>query len=201
MIDGVRRRLGAEDGFIGVWGAVGLALLAVLIYVVAAGFNNDTNQFGSVAVPGKGTVELPDGDVDVYYAEGADPSSGVAVVAPDDLEVDVTDADDSFVEVQTRGGTEAKDTDDGQAILVGEIDVPGEGTYNVETKSDEARQRITPEVTFGEGAFAAMKDRLDSVIDALKGPLGILVLLGIVILIFIPRYRRAKQRQAYKNLP
>ncbi len=46
-----------------------------------------------------------------------------------------------------------------------------------------------------------MKDRLDDVIDSLKGPIGILVLLAIVMLIFIPRYRRAQQKQIYKNQP
>jgi len=201
MRGGPKRRFGEESGFVSAGTAVGLALLALVVYIVAAGFSSDTDQFGSVAVPGKGVVELPDGDIDVYYAEGADPSAGVELIVPDDLDFNVADADDLHVEVQSRGGTEVKDTDHGQAILIGQVDVPAEGPYSVESESDDAQQRITPELTFGEGPFAAMKDRLDSVIDALIGPLGVLVLLALVILIFIPRYRRAKKRQTYKDMP
>ena len=84
---------------------------------------------------------------------------------------------------------------------IGEIKTPFEGTYTIEAESDDAQQRITPALTFGEGKFDAIGDRLDDVIDTLKGPVGILALLAIAILIFIPRYRRARRRQSYKDVP
>jgi len=195
------RRLSDEGGFISAGAAIGIALIALIVYIVAAGFSGATDQFGSVPVPSKSSVELPKGTVDVYYAEGVDPDSGIALVVPADLKYTVTDPEGNFVQVDTRGGEDAKDTDNGLAMLVGELDAPAEGTYTVESDSTDAQQRITPALTFGEGPFAAMKDRLDDVISSLKGPIGILVLLVIVMLIFIPRYRRAQQKQNYKNLP
>ena len=196
-----RGRLASEGGFISVGAAIALALLALVIYIVAAGFGGDTAQFGSSSIPGSATVELPEGSVDVYYAEGVSPDSDVPVIVPADLEYTVSDPDGNFVQVDTRGGEEAKETDGGKALLIGELQAPAEGPYTVESESDDVQQRITPALTFGEGSFAAMGARAESVLDTLKGPVGILVLLAIVILIFIPRYRRAKKRQTYKDMP
>ncbi len=196
-----RGRLNDEGGFISASLAIGIALVALIIYIVSAGFSGATDQFGSVPVPGKSTIELPKGTIDIYYAEGTDPDAGIDLVVPSDLKYTVFDPPNTYVHVEIRGGEGSKETDNGLATVIGEMKTPFEGTYTIESESNDAQQRITPALTFGEGKFDAIKDRLDDVIDTLKGPVGILALLVIVILIFIPRYRRARQKRVYKDMP
>lgn len=149
-------------------------------------------------IPGKAEVELPKGDVDIYYSEGVSPDAGIALITPDDLEYSILDRGGVSVQVDSRGA-EAKSTGDGLTRLIGAVQIPEAGVYTVETDSREAQQRITPKLTFGQGPFASVKDRFDGVVDAFKGPLGILVLLGLVILALIPRYRRARLRSSYRD--
>ena len=196
-----RSRLGDESGFIGAGTAVALAVVAVAVYIVLAAFNSNTAEYGSVSIPGQGTVELPEGGVDVYYAEGVDPSSDIPLIVPADLDYTVSDPDDLSVRIDTRGGQDAEETDGGKALLIGELQAPVEGTYTVRSKSNDVQQRITPALTFGAGPFAAMGKRAESVLNTLLGPIGVLVLLVIVILIFVRRYGDAKQRHRYKDRP
>ena len=190
--------LQGEAGLIGAGTVIWLALLGLVIYICAAAFGADTAQFGSVPVPGQGTVELREGAIDVYYAEGVDPDAGIPLVVPTDLNYVVRDPQGDVVPDASEGD-ESKSTDDGLAMRIGELQAPEDGTYTVEAESSDAQQRITPELTFGEDPFAALKHRFSDVVDEFKGPLGILVLLALLILIFIPRYRRAKLRSSYKD--
>ena len=194
-----RARLTDERGFISASLAIGIALVALTIYIVSAGFSGATDQFGSVPVPGDTSIELPKGTIDIYYSEGTDPDAGIDLVVPSDLKFRVVHPPNTYVDVTVRGGEGTKETDNGLATVVGEMKTPFEGNYTIQAESDDAQQRITPSLTFGEGKFDAIGDRLDEVIDTLKGPVGILALLVIVILIFIPRYQRAKRKRSYKD--
>ena len=190
--------LRGEAGLIGAGTVIWLALLGLIIYICAAAFGAGSAQFGSVGVPGQGTVELREGRVDIYYAEGVDPDAGIPLVVPSDLNYVVRDPQGNVVP-DASAGDESKSTDDGLARRIGELEAPEDGTYTVEAESSDAQQRITPELTFGEDPFVALKHRFSDVVDAFKGPLGILVLLALLILIFIPRYRRAKLRSSYQD--
>ena len=202
MIGRVRRGsridMRGESGLISAGAVILIGIALFLGYLLLAAFNGDTAQFGKVPIPGKATVKLPKGDVDVYYAEGVNPDAGIPLITPDDLQYTILDEAGVSVPVDSRGD-DAKSTGDGLTRLIGAVQVPEDGTYTVETESAQTQQRITPSLTFGQGPFAAVKDRFDEVVDALKGPLGILVLLALVILIFIPRFRRARQRSSYKD--
>jgi len=197
---GLRERIGSERGAISAGTVVLVALLGLVVYLLLAVFEGDTAQFGAVPVPGNKQVELPKGDVDVYYAEKVDSDAGVPLVVPGDLQYSVTDADGNAVQVQSRGA-EAESTGDGMTRLVGSLRAPADGIYTVTTKSSQAGQRIAPEVTFGQGPFAAIGHRFGDVVDALRGPLGIVVLAVLVILFLMPRWRLARRRQAYKDKP
>jgi len=63
----------------------------------------------------------------------------------------------------------------------------------------ETGQRIEPAVTFGQGPFAAIKHRLDDVLDALKGPIGIAVVVVLLVLFLWPRFKLARRRASYKD--
>ncbi len=54
-------------------------------------------------------------------------------------------------------------------------------------------------MTFGQGPFAAVGQRFGDVVDALRGPLGIVVLVVLVILFLLPRWRLARRRASYQG--
>lgn len=198
MRGGFRERIEGERGAISAGAVVVIGLLGLLAYLLLAAFEGDTAQFGAVVVPGKQEVELPKGDIDIYYAERVDPDAGVALVVPDDLQYSVTAPDGGNVTIQSRG-EEAKSTGDGMTQLVGSLRAPVDGLYTVTSESSQAGQRIAPELTFGQGPFAAIGQRFGDVVDALRGPLGIAVLAVLVVLFLLPRWRLARRRQAYKD--
>jgi hypothetical protein len=193
-----RDRASAQEGAISASALIGIGLLLLLCYLVLALFQGDSAEFGSVAVPGRGQVELPKGDIDVYYAEGVDPDSDVDLIAPADLRVTVTAPDGSSVPVTSRGA-EPESTDSGMTRLVGSLRAPADTTYSVTTESVQTGQRIAPTVTFGQGPFAAVGKRFEGVVDALRGPLGIALLAVLVFLFFLPRIEAARRRAGYRN--
>src|SRR4029079_4644492 len=101
----------------------------------------DVGQFGPVPIPGKEQVELPKGDVDIYYFEKANPDAGVTLIVPSDLIVSVVGSDGESVQVDSRGD-KAKSTGQGMAELIGAMEVPEEGAYTVTTQSSQTGQRI-----------------------------------------------------------
>jgi hypothetical protein len=195
----MRERIGGERGAIGAGTVVLLGVLGLIVYLLLAVFEGDTAQFGAVSVPSKGqVVELPKGDIDVYYAEKVDPDAGVPLVVPDDLKYVVVGSDGQNVAIRSRGD-EAKSTGDGMTRLIGSLRTPAEGRYAVTSTSSQAGQRVSPKLTFGQGPFAAIGQRFKDVVDALRGPLGIVVLAVLVFLFMLPRWRVARRRQAYKD--
>jgi hypothetical protein len=193
-----RHRARGQEGMIGAGALILIGLALLLGYLLLAAFEGDSAQFGSVGVPGEGRVELPEGDVDVYYAEGADPDAGVELITPPDLRVTVTGPGGQDVPVTARGA-EPESTDGGMARLIGSLRASEDGFYEVGTESSQATQRIGPEVTFGQGPFAAVEHRFSGVVDVLRGPVGIALLVVLVILYMLPRVRGAQRRAAYKD--
>ena len=198
MRAGIRERVRVEEGAISVSALIGIALVLFVGYLLLAAFEGDSAQFGSVPVPGKEQVELPKGDVDIYYSEKVDPDAGVPLITPDDLQYTVTGPDGQGVTVNSRGD-DAESTGDGMTRLIGSLQAPEDGLYTVATESPQAAQRIAPAVTFGQGPFAAVGQRFGDVVDALRGPLGIVVLVVLVILFLLPRWRLARRRASYQG--
>jgi len=198
MKAGLRDRLRGEGGAISAGALIAIALALLVGYLLLAAFEGDTAQFGKVSVPGKGQVELPEGDVDIYYSEGVNPDEGIPLITPDDLRYRVTGPAGQVISTNSRGA-DAKSTGDGMTRLIGAMKAPVEGFYTVETESTLAGQRITPAVTCGQGPLAAVGQRFDEVVDALRGPLGIVVLVVLVILFLLPRWRLARRRASYQD--
>ncbi|MFN8113289.1 MAG: hypothetical protein U0R51_08810 [Solirubrobacterales bacterium] len=198
MSSGFRERMRDERGLISAGALILIGILLFLGYLLLAAFEGDSAQFGSVPIPGKEQVELPKGDVDIYYAEKVDPDAGVPLITPEDLQYTVTGAGGRNIEVSSRGN-EAKSTGDGMAKLIGSIEVPAKGSYTVTTESAQAAQRIAPALTFGQGPFAAIQHRAKDVLDSLKGPLGIALIVLLVILFLLPRFQAARRRASYKD--
>lgn len=198
MSDGFRDRVRGEAGAISAGTLILIGLGLFLGYLLLAAFEGDTAQFGKVPVPGKGQVELSEGDIDVYYAESVDPDQGIPLVAPDDLQYRVTGPDGQVIDVTSRGA-DAKSTGDGLTRLIGALSAPANGSYTVTAESDEAAQRIAPALTFGQGPFAAVGQRFSDVVDTLRGPVGIVIVVVLLILFLLPRWRLARRRHAYRG--
>ena len=193
-----RDRAGEESGMVRASTVIGIGIALFLGYLLLAAINGDTAKFGSVPVPGKQQVELPKGDIDIYYSEGVDPDEGIPLIVPDDLTYVITDADGIAVEVQSRGA-EAKSTGDGLTRLIGYLKAPEEGSYTVTTESSQTLQRINPSVTFGQGPLASVGQRLKDSFETLRGPLGIALLVVLVVLFLLPRFRSARRRHSYRD--
>jgi hypothetical protein len=198
MSSSLRERMRDERGLISAGSLVLIGLLLLGGYLLLAAFEGDSAQFGSVPVPGKERIELPKGDIDIYYAEKVDPEAGVPLIAPDDLLYTVSAPDGSSLRVDSRGA-DAESTGDGMARLIGAMRVPEAASYTVTTDSSESAQRIQPALTFGQGPFAAIGHRFDEVVDALRGPLGIVVLVVLLLLFLWPRFQLARRRASYKD--
>ena len=141
-------------------------------------------------MPGSAQIELPEGETDIFYREGIESGSAVSLVSPEDLDYNVTDSSDISVETDSRGG-DPEEVEGGVLRKVGAVFAPADGVYTVEVESDEAAQRITPELTFGQSPLQAIEARFEDIVDALKGPLGIVVVAALFVLFMLPRLRRA----------
>ena len=126
-----------EEGAISAGAVIVIGLLLFLGYLLLAAFEGDTAQFGKVPVPGQAQVELPEGDVDIYYSEGIDPDAGVALNTPDDLQYTVTGPAGQQLPTSSRGG-DSKSTDDGMTRLIGALQAPEDGPYTIEAESSQA---------------------------------------------------------------
>ena len=169
-----------------------LAIVALGAWILLAAFEADTAHYGSVPIPSDNeTVELPDGEIDVYYAEAIPKDDAAPIVAPPDLTFSLAGEEDGEgVRIDGRGG-EPKETDTGSARVVGAAFPSSEQPYRVVVDSSEVEGRSKPELTFGQSPLQAIADRFDEVVDELKGPTGIVVAVVIVLLLLFPTAQRA----------
>jgi hypothetical protein len=182
----------SESGVISVGTVIALAIAALAIYLLLGATEGDSDHFGSVTVPtgGKVAVELESGETNIYYAEGPQPAGAPAFVPPTDLTYTVFDPEGAPVRVDSRG-EDTQETDNGVTRLIGAFSAPEDGIYQVEAEAPSIGQRPMPELTFGQSPFEAIKARFGDVVDQLKGPTGILVLVALGLLALYPMAKRA----------
>lgn len=181
-------------------GAVSVALLlwiavgGVLLYALFAAYFGDADRFGRVSVPGTATLDLPEGETDISYAEQAQGDGG-EVAVPADLEITVVSAaGGEAVDLDPRGSDQSED--DGEVVrLYGSVNPPAAGLYEVRTASREAVARPGPQLLFGESPLGAFGDRLSRVVDLLAGPVGVLLAVLIVAAVAVPRLQDARRRR------
>lgn len=189
-----RALLSSESGLVSAGTVIGLAIAGFFLYLLLAAFEGDTDYYGNVPIPSSGVaVELPEDEIDVFYAEAIDSESGVSLTTPEDLSFSIVGAGES-VRVDTRGG-EQESTDTGTARVIGAAFVPEEGVYLVDVESTDLAQRVSPSISFGQSPVGAVKARFNEVIDELQGPTGIVVAAVLVILFLLPRVQRALARR------
>jgi hypothetical protein len=184
----------SESGVISAGAVITVALGILFLYLLLAAFKGDPAYYGSVPIPSKGApIELDSGEISVSYAENI-PASGVPLNAPSDLSYTVKAADGTEVQVDSRGG-EPEDSKVGTSRIIGSASIPADGTYFVDADSTDVAGRVSPSIAFGQSPIGAVKERLNDVIDKLKGPVGIGVLVVLAILFLIPYFERAQVRR------
>ena len=169
---------------------IAVAFLALAAWILFAAFQADTAEYGEVPVPSEGgRVELPEGELDVYYSEKVSPDAAGELTLPDGLQFSIASAAGEGVRTDSRGG-EPEETEDGAAQVVGAVFSPAEGTYLVTVDAAGASDRVRPQLTFGQTPLQAIGDRFEEVVDEFKGTTGIIVAVVIVILLLLPAVRR-----------
>lgn len=184
----------SESGLISVSAVLAIAFLALIVYLLVAALDADSDHYGSVAIPSQGVaIELPRGEVDLYLAERGDPDELSNLTAPADLTFTITPEQGDPVRIDDRDG-ETKQTDDGITKLIAAVITEQEGTYLVSAQTDAAGQLSAPMLTFGLSPLGAVVHRFNDVVDELEGPTGIVVLIALAALLLAPRFGRALRR-------
>jgi len=128
---------------------LGLVVLAVGLGVglpkLAAG---DHDEYGRITIPpGKGSVELPAGEVVVFYEEGRSIAVDAAIDEPQ-IEWTIGPEDGEPLGLDGDGGRESNVTSDRAWTDFEAIDVPAAGTYEVEI-GEITTPGAEPAITFG----------------------------------------------------
>ncbi len=183
----LRSRLGSESGAVAPGTVIYAAIAALVVYLLLGAAQADPAHFGRMPFPGSGSIELNKGEIQVYYAEDNDSAS---FALPDNVNFGVSDSAGTAFKTNVRGA-DPKSNGSGTAELVGSVSVPEDGVYTVTSGGTPPQGAVSPELTFGESSFGAIKDRFRSVLDSLIGPTGVLVLALFVLLSMYPRMRQA----------
>ncbi|HSJ17779.1 MAG TPA: hypothetical protein VK920_06770 [Solirubrobacterales bacterium] len=171
------------------------AFLAVVIVGGLRGFTA-SDRFGTVPMPGRETLDLPVGDVTVYFQEDVDLGDNENLRPPGDIRLDVRPADGGEpLALDPDGFSNEVSGNFGSRVSIGDLDVSDGGDYVV-TAARTAENRNQPAIVFGDDLF-------DGFVSAL--PLGLLVLaagLGAAALLFLITYvRRRRLTEAGPTLP
>lgn len=162
------------------------AIVAVVVYGAIEAFGS-SDRYGSVPMPGRETLDLPAGDVTVYYQEDVDLGENENLHPPADIRLAIRHSgggpplklDESGISNEVSGGFGAR-------VSIGDVDVPAGGDYDVAVAPTRER-RTGPAIVFGD-------DLLDGFVAAL--PLGLVVFVagvGVAALVFIVIYVRRRR--------
>jgi len=119
-------------------GGLGLGLPRLL--------SGDHDEYGSVAIPGRGTVDLPAGEVIVFYEDGTSPADGF--FPEPDVKWRITPADGGEpLRLDSDGGRESNVRDHMSWTDIEGLDVEAAGEYEVEVA--QVAGGPDPKLTFG----------------------------------------------------
>ena len=184
----------SESGLISVSAVLGIAFVALIVYLLLGALDGDSDHYGRVAIPSENVaVELPSGETDLYLAVKGNPERLGNLVVPAGFKFAVTSPVGETVRVDGRNG-ETEQTDDGISKLVAAVIVPREGTYLVSASTESTGQLPAAQLTFGLSPLGAVVERFEDVLDALKGPAGIVAVIVLGALLMAPRLERAIKR-------
>jgi hypothetical protein len=119
-------------------GGLGLGLPMLL--------SGDHDEYGRVDVPGRGTVDLPAGEVVVFYEDGSSPADGF--FPEPEVEWEIAPADGGKpLRLDSDGGRESNVRDDMSWTDIEGLDVESAGEYEV--RVGQVAGGPNPALTFG----------------------------------------------------
>lgn len=119
-------------------GGLGLGLPQLL--------SGDHEKYGRVDIPGKGTVDLPEGEVVVFYEDGSSPADGF--FPEPDVEWRIAPAvGGKPLELDSDGGRESNVRDDRSWTDIEGLEITTAGDYDVEVA--QVAGGPNPALTFG----------------------------------------------------
>lgn len=151
----------------------------VLFFIGLFSGIEDTDDYGRVQLPGDATLELPSGEVSVFYEERSNSAS-----LPEGISYAVRPAAGGPpLATEGRGTFDERATEGGVTrIRYGRVEVPRSGRYLVAAKAS-GEVGTDAALTFGESLTS---DAIDHVAKALWGLLGLalaaLIALGTLLL-------------------
>ena len=148
--------------------------LAVLGAVEGIG---DTDLYGRVGVPGKADLELPEGDVSVYFESGS--LQGALKGKRENVLLSIVSESGEPVDLRGRGSVDEEVSEgDVERVNFDRVEIPEAGTYSV-TTTKRGPVGGDSALTFGKPLTTGVVDRAE---DALWGLLGF-ALAGAIALI------------------
>jgi hypothetical protein len=170
--------------------ALVVALVAAILFVVVYGAVmafTASDRYGSVPMPGRETLELPQGDVTVYFQEGVQLRENENLRPPSDLRVQIRGSEAGPSLRVVRSGTSSQVGGGfGERVSIGDIDVPEEGDYVVAVAPTK-ENRVDPAIVLGDDVFDGFGDAI---------PVGLLILVvgvGAAALIAVITFVRRRR--------
>jgi hypothetical protein len=131
----------------------GTTLAFVLFLTGAIGGTSDADLYGRVSLPGKKMLDLPAGDVALYYEERVTLNENDSLDVPDGL---VVVAKRELRKVRSERGTPNAINTDGRSLReFGKLKLPAAGRYQVRTRSKQGGSN-SPAVTLGKGQLQSV---------------------------------------------
>ncbi len=135
--------------------SIALMVLCIVGFVgtlVWHSFGGDYDKYGRIAVPGSGTVTLPEGEVEIHYATRlATNGSGGALTVPSlQFSMEAPDGARDPVVTEDSGGTVTVNI--AAHVRVWKLQVADAGDYSV-TTDGEVGGFIDPQLTFGRKSW------------------------------------------------
>jgi hypothetical protein len=145
------RRLAQLVFALGVAGGIALGIIGCVQGV------GDADKYGRVTLPGEDVVDLPEGEIALYYEERVTLSDNDSLDAPDGIRV-VAVRENERIKSKKRGLSNAISLDGRALDEWGKIEIPRAGKWRIVTRSRESGSN-QPAVTLGRG-------QTDNLVDA-----------------------------------
>jgi hypothetical protein len=138
---------------------LGWTMLVTGIVLTASGlavglpplFSADHDEYGRVPIPGKGDVDLPEGEVVVFYEDGSSPADGF--FSPPEVDWRIRPGDGGKpLELDGDANRESNVRDDRSWADIEGLDVPADGDYSVEVR--QVAGGPNPTLTFGSSGVS-----------------------------------------------
>jgi hypothetical protein len=133
--------------------ASGTAAAFLLFLLGAIGGSSDADLYGRVPLPGKRMLDLPAGEVALYYEERVTLNENDSLNVPDGL---VVVAKRELRKVRSQHGTPNAINLDGRSLReFGKLKLPVAGRYQVKTRAKQSGSS-SPAVTLGKGQIQSV---------------------------------------------